>query len=334
MTRKITGKELTSDNDAFVSGAQYRSAVDWPQKAESRDRIAVITLSGMIVRSAGEMGEGIDVETLKNSLDAALEDKAVKALVVRIDSPGGDALASADMLQMLDSAAVKKPLVVSMSGVAASGGYMAALAGKTVFAQPLTITGSIGVYALKPNISGLVEKVGLGRDVVTRGRFADANTPFKPLEAEAYSKFVAASGEVYDDFLGKVASSRKMHITQVDSVAGGRVWTGSRALKAGLVDRMGGLFDAIHSAQLLAKMDMTKKPRIMLYPQQKNWLESLFQGKGASFSSRIAAGVKKQLLHEIMPHRQFASMAAFYEMLMNSGQLQMLAVEPCEIIIN
>ena len=334
LTRKITGKELTSDNDAFVSGAQYRSAVDWPQKAESRDRIAVITLSGMIVRSAGEMGEGIDVETLKNSLDAALEDKAVKALVVRIDSPGGDALASADMLQMLDSAAVKKPLVVSMSGVAASGGYMAALAGKTVFAQPLTITGSIGVYALKPNISGLVEKVGLGRDVVTRGRFADANTPFKPLEAEAYSKFVAASGEVYDDFLGKVASSRKMHITQVDSVAGGRVWTGSRALKAGLVDRMGGLFDAIHSAQLLAKMDMTKKPRIMLYPQQKNWLESLFQGKGASFSSRIAAGVKKQLLHEIMPHRQFASMAAFYEMLMNSGQLQMLAVEPCEIIIN
>jgi protease-4 len=334
LTRKITGKEFASDNDAYVSGAQYRSAVDWPQKAESRDRIAVITLSGMIVRSAGELGEGIDVETLKNSLNAALEDKAVKALVVRIDSPGGDALASADMLQMLDSAAVKKPLVVSMSGVAASGGYMAALAGKTIFAQPLTITGSIGVYALKPNIGGLAAKIGLGRDVVTRGRYADANTPFKPLEGEVYNKFVAASGEIYDDFVGQVASSRKMSIAAVDSVAGGRVWTGSRALKVGLVDRMGGLFDAIHAAQLLAKMDMTKKPRIVLYPLQKSWLESLFDGKNGSFSGRIAVAVKQQVLHEIVPQKQFSSMAAYYEMLMTSGQLHMLAVMPSEIIID
>jgi protease IV len=334
LTKKITGRELASDNDAYVSGAEYRSAVDWPQKAESSDRIAVITLSGMIVRSAGELGEGIDIETLKNSLNAALEDKAVKALVIRIDSPGGDALASADMLQMLDSAAVKKPLVVSMSGVAASGGYMAALAGKTIYAQPLTITGSIGVYALKPNISQLVEKVGLGRDVVTRGRFADANTPFKPLEAEAYSKFVAASGEVYDDFVGKVAASRKMRFSAADSVAGGRVWTGSRALQAGLVDRMGGLFDAIHAARLLARMDMTKKPRIMLYPFQKSWLESLFQPKGPSFSSRIAVAVKQQLLHEVIPQRHFTSIAVFYEMLLHSGQLQMLTVMPSEIVID
>jgi protease-4 len=334
LTRKITGKEPASDNDAFVTAAEYRSAVAWPQKAESDERIAVITLSGMIVRSAGDMGDGVDIETLKNSLDAALEDKAVKALVVRIDSPGGEALASADMLQMLDSAAVKKPLVVSMSGVAASGGYMAALAGKTIFAQPLTITGSIGVYNLKPNISGLAEKIGLGRDVVAKGRYADAYTPFKPLEGEAYNKFVAASGEIYDDFVGKVAASRKMRFAAVDSVAGGRVWTGSRALQAGLVDRMGGLFDAIHAAQLLAKMDMTKKPRIMLYPAQKNWLESLVQGNRASFSQRIAVAVKQQLLHEVIPQRQFTSMAAFYEMLLTSGQLHILAVMPSEIIID
>ncbi len=334
MTRKITGRELTSDNDAFVSAARYRSEVAWPQKAESDERIAVITLSGTIVRSAGEMGEGIDTESVKNSLDAALEDKAVKAIVLRIDSPGGDALASADMLQMLDSAAVKKPLVVSMSGVAASGGYMAALAGKTIYAQPLTITGSIGVYALKPNISGLAATIGLGRAVVTRGRYADVNTPFKPLEAEAYSKFVAASGEIYDDFVGKVAASRRMRIAAVDSVAGGRVWTGSSALKAGLVDRMGGLFDAIQAAELLAKMDMTKKPRIMFYPVQKNWLESLLQGKGASLSARVAAAVKQQVLHEVIPQRHFTSMAAFYQMLESSGQLQMLTVMPSEIIID
>ena len=221
-----------------------------------------------------------------------------------------------------------------MSGVAASGGYMAALAAKTIYAQPLTITGSIGVYALKPNISGLTEKIGLGRAVVTRGRYADANTPFKPLEAEAYNKFVAASGEIYDDFVGKVAASRKMRFAAVDSIAGGRVWTGSSALKVGLVDRMGGLFDAIHAAELLAKMDITKKPRIMLYPVQKSWLESLLRDKGASFSARVAAAMKQQVLHEVIPQRQFSSMAAFYQMLLTSGQLQMLTVMPSEIIID
>ncbi len=335
LTRKVTGKELTSDNDAFVSASEYRSAVSWPQKATTDEALAVITMSGTIVRSAGELSEGIDVETLKNSLDAALENKKVKALVLRIDSPGGDALASADMLQMLDSAAVKKPLVVSMSGVAASGGYMTALAGKTIFAEPLTITGSIGVYALKPNFSGLAEKIGLGRDVVTRGRYADADTPFKPLEGEAYNKFVAASGEVYDDFVSKVAASRRMSIMQVDSVAGGRVWTGSRAVKAGLVDRTGGLFDALHAAQLLAKMDMTKKPKILLYPVQKSWYESLLQGNNAtSFSERVVVALKKQLLLEIVPRREFSSMAAFYEMLTSTGQLHILAVMPCEVIIN
>ena len=335
LTRKVTGKELTSDNDAFVSASEYRSAVSWPQKATTDEALAVITMSGTIVRSAGELSEGIDVETLKNSLDAALENKKVKALVLRIDSPGGDALASADMLQMLDSAAVKKPLVVSMSGVAASGGYMTALAGKTIFAEPLTITGSIGVYALKPNFSGLAEKIGLGRDVVTRGRYADADTPFKPLEGEEYNKFVAASGEVYDDFVSKVAASRRMSIMQVDSVAGGRVWTGSRAVKAGLVDRTGGLFDALHAAQLLAKMDMTKKPKILLYPVQKSWYESLLQGNNAtSFSERVVVALKKQLLLEIVPRREFSSMAAFYEMLTSTGQLHILAVMPCEVIIN
>ena len=338
LTRKISGKDMTSENDVFVRAGQYRSSVEWPLKADSNENIAVITLSGMIVRSAvggaSEMSEGVDIETLKNSLDAALENKNVKALVLRIDSPGGDALASADMLQMLDSAAVKKPLVVSMSGVAASGGYMAALAGKTIYAQPLTITGSIGVYALKPNIKGLAEKFGLGRTVVTRGRYADANTLFKPLEGDAYNKFVAASGEVYYDFIGKVAASRKMSLEQVDSVAGGRVWTGSRAIKAGLVDRTGGLFDAIHAAQLLAKIDPQKHPGLLLYPAQKTWWEFLLQGSDTGLAERISAAIKKQLMHEIIPAKQFSSMEAYYEMLTLSGQLHMLAVMPCEIIIH
>jgi protease-4 len=220
-----------------------------------------------------------------------------------------------------------------MSGVAASGGYMAALAGKTVFAEPLTITGSIGVYALKPEISGLVAKTGLGRDVVTRGKFADSNTPFKPLDSEAYGKFVAASGEVYDDFVGKVAASRKMRIAEVDSVAGGRVWTGTGALKSGLIDRTGGLFDAVQEARILGKMDMTKTPRILLFPAEKSWLETLLQGNGAELAGRVTVAFKRQLLHEIIPIRKFSSMEAYYMMLMTSGKFHMLAVMPSEIII-
>lgn len=338
LSKKITGKNPTSDNTVFVTGADYRSAVEWPVKHESDERIAIITLSGPIVRTASEsalgMGEGTDKETLRSSLEMALEDKKVKALVLRIDSPGGDALEAADMLQILDSAAVKKPIVVSMSGVAASGGYMAALAGKkTVFAEPLSITGSIGVYALKPEISRLVTKTGLGRHVVTRGKFADANTLFKPLEGEAYNKFVKASGEVYDDFVGKVAASRKMSFTAVDAVAGGRVWSGSQALKAGLVDRIGGLFDAIRAAQLLAKMDITKTPRIMLYPEHKSLLETLWRSNNSDFAGRLTVAFKKQLLHEFIPVRQFSSMDYFYEMLMISGQPSMLAIMPFDIII-
>lgn len=337
LTKKISGKELTDENDVFVQASQYRSAVDWPLDSDSGESIAVVTLSGMIIRSAGEtatgVAEGIDVETLRNSLDAALKNKKVKALVLRIDSPGGDALASADMLQMLDSAAVKKPLVVSMSGLAASGGYMAALAGKTIYAQPLSITGSIGVYALKPNIKGLSDKIGLSRTVVTRGRYADANTIFKPLEGEAYSKFVAASGEIYNDFVGKVVVSRKMRVSQVDSVAGGRVWTGSRALKVGLVDRLGGLFDAIHAAQQLAKIDPAKHPKILLYPAEKTWWEFLRPGSGSGLAESILVDVKKQLFYSILPENQFASMEAYYNILMLTGQLHLLAVMPCEIII-
>ncbi len=337
MTRKITGKAPEPDDDVLVSASRYRSAVEWPVKGGSRDRIAVITLSGPIVRSAGEdaleLGSGVDLETLRKSLEGALEEKRIKAVVLRIDSPGGDALASAEMLQMLDSAAVKKPMVVSMSGVAASGGYMTALAGRTIFAQPLTITGSIGVYALKPDVSGAVAKLGLGRTVVTRGRFADANTPFKPLDDEAYGKFMQASGEIYQDFIGKVARFRKMKTERVDALAGGRVWTGSQAIKVGLVDRPGGLFDALREAQRLAGIDAKNTPGIVLYPEHKTWVQSLLQGGGESLSARVAAAFRQQVLHEILPFRKFSSLEAFYAAMMTSGQLRMVAAMPSEIEI-
>ncbi|MBV5326334.1 MAG: signal peptide peptidase SppA [Chlorobium sp.] len=334
---KITGREPERGDDVMVSAERYRDSVEANYNADGRDAIALITLSGPIYRSGGASGmgvaEGFDEKLLQRSLEVALDDRDVKALVLRIDSPGGDALASADMLEMLYFAAKKKPIVVSMSGVAASGGYMAALAGNKIFAEPLTITGSIGVYALKPEISGLVEKTGLQREVVTRGRYADATSLFKPLDKDAYDKFVAASGDVYHDFVSKVATSRKMRWAAADSVAGGRVWSGKRALQAGLIDSLGGLHDAIREAQILGKIDKTKKPRILFYPERKSWMKSLAEGDFSGFSRSVTIALKQRLIHELVPEGQSSSITAFYDMLMVSGQLHLIAALPGEVVI-
>ena len=337
LARRIAGKALEDAGDLFVSAGEYRNAVDWPVKSSTREAIAVVTLSGHMVRSAGGseavMEDQADVAMVSSSLEAALKEDNVRAIVMRIDSPGGDALATADMLQMLDSAAARKPLVVSMSGVAASGGYMAALAGRTVYAQPLTITGSIGVYALKPDISGLAAKTGLGREVVTRGRFADANTPFRPLDDEAYRKFVDASGAVYLDFIGKVARSRKMTLAAVDSVAGGRVWTGRQAREQGLVDREGGLFDAVRAAAKLGGIRQSEQPRILLYPEQKTWLQLLLSGNLSEITGSMQRMLRASVLRELVPPSTYGAVSRMHEAILQSDKLRILAAMPGDILI-
>ncbi len=285
------GKE--KNDDVFVGGRRYRAAVSRPVPSSSKERIAVITASGSIVRSAGGMPagseQGFDEETLRRSVQSALDDESVKAIVLRIDSPGGDALASANMLQILDSARVKKPVVSSMSSVAASGGYMIALAADSIFAEPLTVTGSIGVYALKPEISKLREKIALDREVLTRGRNADAFTFFKPLDEEGMAKFMEATGWIYDDFLAKVARSRKMKQEEVEALAGGRVWVGAAAVENGLVDRIGGLQEAIRAAQSLGGIDSAAVPGLIFYPESQGVMEYLLGG-APGLRSRLFEG--------------------------------------------
>lgn len=290
--KKTYGKGMSNDDDeeVLVSGARYKAAVRWPYEPENKESIAVITASGPIVRSADDMTaaseQGFDEEMLTSSVQVALDDESIKAVVLRIDSPGGDALASANMLQILDSARVKKPIVASMSSVAASGGYMIALAADSIFAEPLTVTGSIGVYALKPEISKLQEKIALKREVITRGKNADGFTLFKPLDERGMAKFMETTGWIYDDFLAKVVRSRKMTQREVDAVAGGRVWMGEAAVKNGLVDRIGGLQDALLAAQVLAGMDSTDVPGVKFYPEPQGLMEYLLGG-GPGLSSRL-----------------------------------------------
>jgi protease-4 len=189
------------------------------------------------------------------------------------------------------------------------------------------------VYALKPNIAGLAATTGLGRDVVTRGRFADANTPFKPLEGEAYQMFIDASGEIYLDFVGKVARSRKMSAAAVDSVAGGRVWTGRQALQRGLADKEGGLFDAVKAARKLAGMDMKKQPRLLLYPERRTWLQMLLAGDTGALAGVLGRTAVRGIVRESLPAFSGTAMLRMYDMMARSGQVWMVAAMPCEITV-
>lgn len=278
----------------FVDPRSYSR--EWsPGRAESGPGIAVVNLTGQIMREGFPLGPDMEgsmsEELLQEALQQALEDDEVKGILLRIDSPGGDALAAAGMLAQLEAAASEKPMVASISSVAASGGYMAALAADSVFAEPLSLTGSIGVYALKPHIEKLSDMAGVSRAVVQRGRHADDYSLFKPLDREAMSRFMTASGWIYEDFTASVARARGLLPGEVEQAAGGRIWSGTRALEMGLVDRTGGLFEALRSVQLLAGMDTLARPAITIYPAPKSLLEMLFAGDIHGSAQQLLRGI-------------------------------------------
>jgi len=325
--------ELRLDKPAgelFVGGREYLDATGGMRPRGSGDRIAVVAITGMIVSDgSADMGDGeaTDVATLKQALQTALDDSKVRAIVLRIDSPGGDALAASTMLELLDEAKAKKPIVASMSGVAASGGYMVALAGSRIFAEPMTVTGSIGVFSLKPDFGGVLAKSGIRREVLTRGRFADAYTPFKAFDDSSFRKFVETAGTIYDDFIAKVAKSRKMTPAAVDAVAGGRVWSGKRALQVGLVDQIGGLNDAVQEAKKLARMDAKAKPELLYLPVRKTWLEYLLAGDASQLTSALSAGIVRESLGQLQPFTNLPGTKTA-RFLLRTEAPQVLALQP------
>lgn len=324
-----------SAGELFVEGREYLDATGGMRPQGSGDRIAVVAITGMIVSDgSADMGDGeaTDVATLKQALQTALDDTKVKAIVLRIDSPGGDALAASTMLELLEEAKTKKPIVASMSGVAASGGYMVALAGSKIFAEPMTVTGSIGVFSLKPDVSGVLAKSGIRREVLTRGRFADAYTPFKPFDDASFRKFVETAGTIYDDFIAKVAKGRRMTPAEVDAVAGGRVWSGKRALEVGLIDRIGGLEAAVQEAKKLARMDAKAKPELLYLPVRKTWLEYLLAGDASQLTSVLTTGIVRESLGQLQPLANLPGTRTA-RFLLRTEEPQVLALDPVEVEI-
>ena len=236
-----------------------------------KDIIAVIYAQGEIRGGEGKVniiGEG----SIKRSLKAAREDKNVKSIVLRVDSPGGSALTSELIWREIELTKKVKPVVVSMGNVAASGGYYIACNANTIFAEKSTITGSIGVFGILPNMSALAKNIGINAEQVKTHENASGYSLFEPID-ENFKKFTLESVEnIYAVFLQRVATGRNMTTAQVDSIAQGRVWTGSDALKLGLVDKIGGLEDAIKHAATLGK---TKSYQVENYPEYEQNFEDL-----------------------------------------------------------
>lgn len=226
-----------------------------PQRA-----VAVVVVDGAI--SEGESSSGgllsgpsTGSRSVAEALDACADEKSVKAVVLRVDSPGGSAFASDEIWRAVERVKESgKPVVVSMGGYAASGGYYVAAGADAIWAEPTTITGSIGVYGGKFNAGGLFEKLGINTEITARGRNASMFSMSRPMDAVEYAALDRLIGETYAQFKERVATGRSMEPERVEEVARGRVWTGERAKAEGLVDSFGGFYEAIDDARVRAGM--------------------------------------------------------------------------------
>ena len=260
-----------------------------------KDIIAVIYAQGEIRGGEGDIniiGEG----SIKRSLQEAREDDNVKAIVLRVDSPGGSALTSELIWREIEITKKTKPVVVSMGNVAASGGYYIACNADRIFAEPSTITGSIGVFGVLPNMTQLAKNIGINAEQVKTHDNANGYSLFEPIDDTFKNVTLESIENIYAVFLQRVAAGRKMTVEQVNEIAQGRVWTGTDALKNGLIDELGGLEKAIAYA---AKLGKAKEYKTVNYPEYEKSLEDLlaqFTGFGI-FQSKDAL-IKEQIGEE------------------------------------
>ncbi len=241
-------------------------------------RVAVIYAVGPIL-SGESTPETIGGTTLARWIRQAREDRTVEAIVLRVDSPGGSAVASDVIWREVFLARKEKPFVVSMSDVAGSGGYWISMAAHKIVAQPQTLTGSIGVLSGKFDLSGLYAKLGITSERLVFGKEADIYSTFRPFSPEEKRALKEEIGSIYGQFLEKAAQGRGMTRADVDKVGRGRVWTGMQAKERGLVDELGGLSKAIDLAKGLAGFGRDEEPRLVVWPKKKGFWNSIF-GRG------------------------------------------------------
>ncbi|MTI30294.1 signal peptide peptidase SppA [Xanthovirga aplysinae] len=279
-----------------VTYKKYRKS--YSNTKVSANRIAVIVASGNIV--SGKGGENaIGSDTFAAAIRKARKDKKIKAIVLRVNSPGGSALASDVIWREVKLATKEKPVIASMSDYAASGGYYISMASDTIVAEPNTITGSIGIFGIIVNAKGLLNnKLGITTDVVKTGKYSDIMTATRPLSDFEKSVIQKSVEEGYEAFTTKAAEGRNMSLEKLKQVASGRVWSGEQALSNGLVDVLGGLEDAINIAAKKAGVEDDYKVRY--YPKQKGVFEQIFE----EFSTDLETRIRMEKYGEMAPYIQ------------------------------
>lgn len=264
---------IDTDDINFISLKKYEQSLENEPDEYSRNRVAVIVATGNIVNGEGE-GEVIGGETFAKEIRKARLDDNIKAIVIRINSAGGSALASDIMWREIQLAKEVKPVIASMSDVAASGGYYMAMGCDTIVAHPNTITGSIGILGVIPNVEELLNKIGVTTDVVQTGQFSDIYNLTGPLSEFEQQIIQNQIEEGYETFTRKAAAGRNMPLEQLLRVASGRVWSGVEAKDRNLIDVFGGLDQAIEIAVEKAKLEEGDY-QVRYYPKKKTFIEEL-----------------------------------------------------------
>lgn len=289
--KKLLGQK-ESEPLVAVRGVDYRNVSPESLGLNKGERIAVIYASGEIGSGSSQNSpsgdQSIGSDTVAKALNDAASDKSIKAIVLRVDSPGGSGLASDIIWRAVEMANLKKPVVVSMSDVAASGGYYISASASRIIAQPSTITGSIGVVAGKPVLRGFYDWLGISNEYVLRGKTAGMFRETEKFSDEERAKFEEwVKTTYYSDFVPKVAKGRGKDAEFIDSVGQGRVWTGAQAKDRSLVDEFGGLDKAIDVAKQLAKIPADRGVERVILPYPTTFLQQLLSGSNDNANTEV-----------------------------------------------
>lgn len=320
----------------LVKGSEYKEVKPESLNLNQGEKVAVIYASGTIGLGSSDDSpfgdQSVGSDTMVKALNVARDDKSIKAVVIRIDSPGGSVFASDEIWHAIENVKAKKPVVVSMGDVAASGGYYIACNANRIIAQPSTITGSIGIFAGKPVMKGFYDWLGISNEYVMRGKNAGMFRETEQFTDDERAKFQEIiSRAYYDEFVPKVAKGRNKSVEEVDSLGQGRVWMGSQAKERGLVDEFGGLEHAISVAKQLANLPADKEVRRVILPYPRTFFEKLFNQESEDEAAKLKLQ-QQRAIFEALPEdmRRAFQYAAMLER-MKKGDA--LAIMPYEIRI-
>src|SRR5947207_461944 len=305
-----------SDELHLAKGSDYRQISQESLGLNKGEKIAIVYAAGDITSGKSQFGgdgeETIGSDSLAKTLHEARDDQSIKAIVLRVDSPGGSGLASDIIWRAIESAKEKKPVVVSMSDVAASGGYYIACGANKIVAEPSTITGSIGVVGGKPVVKGFYDWIGVTNEYVMRGKNAGMFRESEKFSDAERAKFEEFLKNTYQDFITKVGKGRGKDASYIDTIGQGRVWTGRQGKENGLVDEYGGMDKAIEIAKQLAKLPEDKGVQRVIMPKPPTLLEQLLgtadEASDTSADAKQQAAVLSQLPQDIRESLRFAQL--------------------------